>query len=326
MTGRCLSTYADLAEEGYSAGALSKLSDGRRFPTHLDFTRRDVIQIRAETMEHISISGVQDKVSLRLSRGKLEPTAEGGEYILKPIPGGELPFHADQVPANESLTMQLADQVFGIDTAVNALIRLADGELAYITRRFDRSRDGSKIAQEDFCQLMGRTPQTAGKNFKYDGSYERLAETLRRFCGAYAIEAEKLFRRIVFNYRVGNGDAHLKNFSVRQTTAGDYVLSPAYDLLNTTLHLPQESRLALDLFDGEEPASLTTHGFETGADFLQLGDRMGLISRRARAIVEDLCGHAEETDQLIERSFLSVDAKREYRAVIGDRLRALNIR
>lgn len=324
---RCLSTYSELPEEGYSAGALTRLSDGRRFPSQLDFTRADVLKIRAETMDRMSISGVQDKISLRLERGKLVPTASGGEYILKPIPGAQLPERTTEVPANESLTMQLASQVYAIHTAANALIRMADDELAYVTRRFDRTRDGEKIAQEDFCQLMGRSPETAGRNFKYDASYQELAEALRRYCPAYAIESEKLFRRILFSYRVGNGDAHLKNFSVRQTSDGDYILSPAYDLMCTRLHLPNESRLALDLFEDDEiPAGVRTHGFPTGADFLDLAERMGLVERRAEAIVDDVVERDEEAASLIERSFLGPDAKDEYRRIFEDRGRALRIR
>lgn len=324
---RCLSRYTELDEEGYSAGALSALSDGRRFPTQLDFTRADVVKLRAETMDRMSISGVQDKISLRLERGRLIPTAESGEYILKPVPSLVLPRLTEHVPANESLTMQLASQVYDIETAANALIRLADGEFAYVTRRFDRTREGEKIAQEDFCQLMQRTPETAGTNYKYDASYDELAETLRRYCPAYRIESEKLFRRIVFSYRVGNGDAHLKNFSVRQTSAADYVLSPAYDLMCTALHIPGETRLALDLYAGDEiPRGVKTHGFQTGADFLELANRMGLVERRARAILDDLVGRDDEAVALIERSFLTPEVQRQFQNIFDVRGEALRIR
>lgn len=327
MSERCLSTYVELPEEGYSAAALRRLSDGRRFPSQLGFTRGDVIEIRAATMKRVSISGVQDKLSMRLHRGKLEPAEEGGQYILKPVPGVVLPERVEEVPANESLSMQLAEQVFGITTAANALIRLADGELAYITRRFDRRRDGSKIAQEDFCQLMGRSLESGGKTYKYDASYEELAEALRSFCPAYAIESEKLFRRIVFNYRIGNGDAHLKNFSLHQTKTGDHVMTPAYDLICTTLHIPGESRLALDLFaDDELSAGVRAHGFPTGADFLELADRAGLKRHRAEAILEDVSSHDDEAAELTGRSFLSSTSRQQYLEILMDRKRALEIR
>ena len=312
MTGRCLSTYVDLADEGYSSRALNRLSDMRMFPTKLPFQRDELFEIRATVVDKMSISGVQDKLSLRLERGgKLVPTSEAGEYILKPVPGTSLRL-VEEAPANESLTMQLADQIFGMRVAANALIRLADGELAYITRRFDRRLDGSKIAQEDFCQLMGRTPTTHGRNYKYDSSCEQLATTLRRACPSYIVESETLFRRLLFDHLVGNGDSHLKNFSLQQTERGDYVLTPHYDLMCTLLHLPTDWRLALDLLDDDVTHGQQTHGFVTGGDFLELARRMGLRPNRAERLLEDIVSHEEDVVDLVNRSFLSDTAKSEY--------------
>ena len=325
---RCLSTYVELDEVGYSAGALKRLADRRTFPHELPFDRSDVMEIRGKTVTKMSISGVQEKISLKLERGQLQPVAEDGEYILKPIPGQQLPRYLSQVPANESLTMQLAEQVFGIETAANALIRLADGELAYITRRFDRTRDGKRIAQEDFCQLMERTPATHGKSYKYDASYEALGKALEQFVPAYPVEIERLFRRIVFNYAIANGDAHLKNFSLqRQDEFGDYMLTPAYDLVCTKLHMPEEARLALDLLAGDEYSDgEKTHGFVTGGDFLELARRFGMIERRAEAIVEETVSSRDDAAKLIERSFLTADAKADYLSILDDRLQALALR
>ncbi|MFU8805199.1 MAG: HipA domain-containing protein, partial [Bradymonadaceae bacterium] len=155
-------------------------------------------------------------------------------------------------------------------------------------------------------------------------SYEELARTLKRFCGAYAVESEKLFRIIVFNYGFANGDAHLKNFSLLRTSLGDYILSPAYDLLSTQLHLPHETRLALDLFADEEYSEgELSHGFVTGKDLLELGRRMGLIEHRAAAVLRDFLWHHTEVEALIDRSFLSPEAKAVYHAIIADRRRAL---
>ncbi len=325
---RCRSTLSEIDGEGFSAAALKALSDRRAFPHRLPLLRADIMEIRADTVRSMSISGVQEKISLRLDRGDLQPVSEGGEYLLKPIPGQQLPRFQEDVPANEHLTMLLARQVFGIETAPNACVLLKDGEPAYITRRFDRTATGEKVAQEDFCQLMERSPTTSGPNYKYDGSYEELAMTLRRFCSAYAIEAEKLFRRLLFNYAVANGDAHLKNFSLRQSASfGDYVLTPAYDLLCTKLHIPTESRLALDLFaHDEEPESLATHGFPTGSDFLELARRIGLRPDRAESILQDLCAHEDEIEALVSRSFLTPDARQTYLEILDDRRRALLLR
>jgi len=326
VSGRCYSTLEPLERDGFSPRARARLADRRQIPHRLDIARADLPRLRAEAMRRMSVSGVQDKLSLDLVRGRFLVVETGGRYLLKPIPGALLPeLHAD-VPANEHLTMQLAEQVAGLDTAANACVRLADGELAYLTRRFDRRPDGTRVAQEDFCQLMARTPEQHGPNYKYDGSYEALGRALRRFCPAYTVEVERLFRRIVFSYAVSNGDAHLKNFALLQGPRGDHLLSPAYDLVATSLHLPTERRLALDLFDGDEiPRGVATHGFPTGADLLELARRFGVRDVRARRFLRRLAERRAQTHDLIARSFLSDEAKQRYRARFDDRLTALAI-
>lgn len=326
MTPRCRSTLAPLAADGFSPTALRRLINSRqRLPVRLGFTRAEVIRYRAEVADRMSISGVQDKVSLRFADGALVPTERNGEFILKPIPGTPLPRHTDQVPANEHLTMQIAAQVFDIETAANALIDLADGEPAYLTRRFDR-RDGQRLDMEDFCALSEQSSETHGRNYKYEGSYERIGQLMRRFCPAYPVEAEKLFMRVLFCYAFGNGDAHLKNFSVFTSPDGDPVLTPAYDLVNTSLHLPDETPLALDLFaDDHETDAFQTLGFYSATDFLMLAERLSVVPTRARRIVSRFGDDqaAAKVEGLIARSFLSTEAQERYRAVVDDRRRAL---
>lgn len=115
----------------------------------------------------MSISGVQEKFSLSLKKKDLRLIQEGeqGSYILKPIPNAGR--RRDQMPSNEHLTMQIASQVYGIETAENALIFFNDGQPAYLTKRFDLNKDGGKLAQDDFASLAGRTPQTHGADYKY---------------------------------------------------------------------------------------------------------------------------------------------------------------
>jgi serine/threonine-protein kinase HipA len=329
MTFFCRSTLAPIDADGFTPSARTRLTGSRkRLPHRLSFTRAEVIRYRAEVADRMSISGVQDKVSLRYEKGDLIPTKHDGEFILKPIPDTPLPQHTNQVPANEHLTMQIASQVFGIDTAANALVTLADGEPAYLTQRFDR-RGMSKVDMEDFCALAEQSPDTHGRNYKYDGSYERIAQLTRRFCPAHRIENEKLFKQVLFCYAFGNGDAHLKNFSLFTSTDGDPVFTPAYDLINTTLHLPTETPLALDLFaDDFETPAFQVLGFHCGSDFLLLAERLGVVASRAkRVLAQHLDAEAlQQVDELIGRSFLTSEAQKCYRAVITDRRRALSQR
>jgi len=277
---------------------------------------------RIEASDKLSISGVQPKLSLKLHRGELVLTNIDGEYILKPSPGPSIENFESDVPANEHLSMQLASQVFAINTAINACIRFAGGELAYVTRRFDR-HDGQKIPQEDFCQLSNRSPDTAGTDFKYHGSYEELGRLLKQHCPAFTVEIEKLFRLIVFNYVFGNGDAHLKNFSLFKSQFGDYVLTPAYDILCTHLHLPNDARLALDLFDDYETESCRVNGFHTKECFLKLADIYGMNTNRAQKTLNIFLEQRSRVHHLIGQSFLTNPAKEIYSNVYEDRLKAL---
>ncbi len=153
-----------------------------------------------ENRKRISISGVQEKLSFLLDKNKLRLTREGeqGTYILKPIPRDIK--NVDQVPANEHLTMQIARQVYGLQTAENALIFFNNGDHAYIAKRFDVKDDGVKWGKEDFATLAGKTEENAGTNFKYDFNYEVMAGLLERYISAYHIELEKLSSLIVFKW------------------------------------------------------------------------------------------------------------------------------
>ncbi len=320
----CMSTLCDTPQEGLSPAAARQLAGGnRKFPHRLTFNRADVIEFRVQAAEHMSISGIQDKISVKLVRGRLEPTETGGEYILKPVPSADIPYFKSDVPANEHLTMQIASQVFGIAAPPSALVRFADDELAYVVKRFDRRR-GEKIGQEDFCQLSNRTEETAGKNYKYDGSYEEVGQILKRFCNAYPIEVEKLFKRIIFSYLFSNGDAHLKNFSLLQSEFGDYILTPAYDLLCTSLHFPSEARTALDLFGDFETDSFKQNAFYKRPDFLALADRYGMNPSRAEAALQSFLENQAAATELVNRSFLSDAARQDYLDLYRDRLLAIS--
>lgn len=291
----------------------------------LPFTHADLDLPALETgmPRRSSISGVQDKVELSRKRGKFEVVDSGGEYILKPVPSVPLPKYQNEVPVNEALTMSIASTVFGIRTAENELVMFNDGELAYLTRRFDY-RAGKKIRQEDFCQLSGRSVGSHGTDYKYNASYEECADIVRRFCGAYRVELMKLFRRVLFCYVFSNGDAHLKNFSLYESEQGDMVLTPAYDLLATSVHIPTETPLALDLFaDGHFTSAFETLGFYSSADFLELGGCFGIPAERVRRELKLFADSMTEVCSSISASRLSPEAKSDYTAAYSNRLRAI---
>lgn len=319
----CHSLLSPISHEGFSSKALMLLTGGnRKFPHVLDFTTPDVAEIQIASADHMSISGLQDKISLILRRGKLMPAEARGTYLLKPIPSAPIPRFKSDVPANEHVTMQIARQIFGMQTAANALVFLKDGEPAYITKRFDY-RNGRKIAQEDFCQLAGISEETHGKHYKYEGSYEMAGRLLRKYGPAYPVEVEKLYTRILFNYIFSNGDAHLKNFSLFESDLGDYIMTPAYDLLCTSMHFPDESRTALELFDRYESDYFKANGFYGLEDFLKLAEIYGMPESRSQHIVGSFRESANAVNALVSRSFLSAEAQDDYVERFRDRLRTL---
>ena len=322
----CFSTLAPLPPGTfYSSAAKKKLWRGKSVSPFLDFDRSGFAEFRREQSDRFSISGIQDKISLRLEKNRLVPTAEEGEFILKPIPNLDgISFPAD-VPANEHVTMQMASQLFRLPTASNGLLFFSDQMPAYVTRRFDWKSDGEgKFHQEDFCQLSGRSENVGGSHYKYDSSYEEVGELLYQFCSAATVEALKLFRLILFNYLIGNGDAHLKNFSLLENSDGDMLLSPAYDLLNTTLHFPYESRTALDFFRTFETSSFSKNAFYTNADFLELADRLRLPKKQTQQSIMEFGNSYATIESFIKRSLLSEEAQQKYLEIVADRIRAIN--
>ncbi len=292
----------------------------------LDFSVSDLNLAgnRAKT-RRASISGVQDKVQLKRVRGGFAVVESGGDYILKPVPRNTYAELAADIPANEAVTMDIAEKVFGIKTAEHELVEMKDGEYAYLTRRFDR-RHGVSVQQEDFCQLAGRTSETHGENYKYDSSYEELAGLMRRFCPAWAVENPKVFFLILFNYVFANGDAHLKNFSLYRSGQGDYILTPAYDLLNTAVHFPNEpTATGLDFFaDGRFTPAYEILGFYSSADFIELGVAFGVAESEVRDLAEKFIARRDMVERMVVESMMSTEAKSRYLAKFADRLRAIS--
>lgn len=325
MTTVCPGCFKQRKDDAFCNGCRKRLFDGKKIPSVLPFSRPAYDDAKLKvTPGRLSISGIQSKMSLALREGRLEMVESGGQYILKPIPRGEYK-RLEAMPINEHLTMQIARQVFKIDVAENALVHFADGEPACLVRRFDVAADGSKRLQEDFAQIATRSEETHGLNYKYDFSYEEIGELIREHVAAYKVDLERFFTLVAFNYLVNNGDAHVKNFSLALSPSGmEHRLTPAYDLLNTRLHLPDETRTALSLFKGD----FATKSFEVNAfyaydDFAELARRLGLVRTRYERILRSLTDKKDVVFSLIDRSRLTDNCKRQYKEHIEDSRKAL---
>lgn len=313
----------------YSPKCRNEMFKGNRVSHILNFpspqNEGEQKKLFIQNKTRISISGVQEKYSLKLTGNNLELTDKGGEYILKPIPADLM--YVSQVPANEHLTMQIAAQVYKLPTAKNALIFFNDGVPAYITKRFDVKEDGTKCLKEDFASLAQVTTKTTGKNYKYEYSYEEMAFLIDAFIPTAIKTKEFFFQLVVFNYLFSNGDAHLKNFSRMDCIGnGDAFLTPAYDLINTRLHV-DDSDLALTdgLYKNDYTyASYAAYGFYALDDFLEFGKRIGLLPQRAKRMILHFLDKTEQVEKLTQKSFLNDDMKAKYFTIYRDKHKRLS--
>jgi serine/threonine-protein kinase HipA len=258
----------------------------------------------------MSVQGIQPKLSaiLRVTEERLEVVDRGGRFILKPCPTQYV-----EVPENEALTMTLAAEA-GIDVPDHGLVYASDGSFVYWVRRFDRAARKKKLSVEDFAQLGNRSRDT-----KYDSSMENVVKTIDEFTSIPANEKRKLARRVCFCFLTGNEDMHLKNFSL--IVRDDIVeLSPAYDLLNSTIMMK----------NAEEEMALPIHGKKaqlTKNDVLSYlcGERMKLRDSVIESILESFRAVLPRWRGLIGRSMLSPDLREAYQNIVDERATRLGL-
>jgi serine/threonine-protein kinase HipA len=268
-----------------------------------------LIEEAAARAVKMSIQGVQPKVSavLHVNEGRMEIVDNGGRYIVKPP---NLIYA--ELPENEALTMSLAANL-DIEVPVSGLLLNADLSRSYFVRRFDRV-GWNKQPVEDFAQLSG-----ASRDTKYDSSTERLIEIIDRFCTFPVLERMKFLDRLLFAYLTGNEDMHLKNWSL--ITRDDKVeLSPAYDLLNSTIPNPKS----------REELALTLHGKKSNLranDFWRYlaAERLGFSPALIDQIKARFTAACRDWPARIEASFLSQEMRGRYSVLLEERRNRLGL-
>ena len=321
----CPSTLAEEFDT-YSPAARKKMFDDKAVSHYLRVpspsTNSEEANEAIRNAKRISLSGAQPKYSVIVDEQEsyLRYTQEGeqGTYILKPCPSSYHILNRNYCAANEHLTMQIAAQVYGIETAANGLCFFSNDEAAYLTRRFD-VHDGRKYQQEDFAALMGYTKANGGSDYKYcNGSYEECAEVIQKYVKAARIDLLRFFRLIVFNFISLNDDAHLKNFSLieTETGSGKYHLSPAYDLLPVNVIMPED----------KEQFALPMNGKKTNIrrkDFLVFADGCGITKSSAEKMIERLISMTSEFIKMCDDSFIPKDMKESLKELINARVSVL---
>ena len=312
---KCLYCYQEL-EDGqvdYHPSCARKFFGSDTAPI-LPYTRDNMSELARQIIRtSASVTGVQAKMSLDVNRGgKNEPakfTIVGlwGKYIFKPQ-SGKYP----SLPELEDLTMKMAE-VAHIRTARHTLIRQADGEMGYLTLRMDRGRKGEKISMLDMCQLTNRLTE-----HKYYGTYQQLAETIKKYSSAPMLDVQRYWEVVLFSWITGNSDMHCKNFSLIDSGNGEYVLSPAYDLLAVLL---------VDPADTEEMAmSFEVGGIKSGFNrdtFMTAFIQSGIPAAVADKMIERMKGYLPQWTNLIGQSFLPEKMKADYCLLLNKRVTLL---
>ena len=306
----CLFCYQPLAanEQDFHASCSKKIF-GQTTPPDLPYSEEDLEPLAKKVIQsQTSVTGVQAKLSLHITGNQKEGnerrfTIVGlwGGYLLKP-PTALYP----QLPEVEDVTMHLA-QLAKIKTAPHCLIRLQSGNLAFVTKRIDRTKNG-KLAMEDMCQLTERLTED-----KYHGSYEQIAKAIQRHSVTPGLDVVNFFELVLFSFLTGNADMHLKNFSLLEQPGLGMVLSPAYDLVNTALVHPAD----------EEEMALTLNGRKkklTKQDFVAAMNTLKLEKKQQEMIFNKMAKAWPHWQELIDRSFMSVEFKEQYKSLLKERM------
>ena len=311
MEKRCLYCYQLLAESETDFHAkCSRKIFGSAIPPELPFSEEEMEPLAKTVIENqTGLTGVQPKLSLHLNTEKNGPgrfTIVGlwGGYILKPAS-----FNYPQLPEVEDLTMHLA-QIAKIKVVPHSLIRMKSGNLAYITKRIDRSKKG-KIHMEDMCQLTQRLTED-----KYRGSYEQIAKTIQKYSQTPKLDLVNFYEEVLFCFLTGNADMHLKNFSLINQPGLGPVLGPAYDLLNTAIVNPAD----------EEQLALTLNGKKNRIrknDFVVAFTAAGLDQKQQENIFYKMNQAKSPWLEMIQKSFLSEDFKELYSKILKERLEVI---
>jgi len=289
--------------DGWHAICLKKLFGRPELPDISSINDSSVVELALQTVGRLSISGVQAKLSVGLENSKIAPASKKQKYILKP----SVPQWLD-MPQNENLIMSLAGEA-GINTPPHGLLKNSRNELFYIVKRFDRTGTGSRIHIEDFCQA-GNVP----RDMKYRKSAEFCGKLIKTITTFPKIEIQKFFRLILFNFLVGNGDAHLKNYSFMYLK-NRTVLTPAYDLVSSSILIPGETASAITINGKDNKFRLK--------DFKALASNMKIPELQVNLFIKFLLNKLPSFFQMIEVAEVNAGMKDDLVSLIKQRANVL---
>lgn len=290
--------------------ACSKKFFGSQIPPLVDLDMKRIKELAVEALgKSISVPGVQPKLSLDFKgkggkENRLTIVGLWGRFILKP-PFEDYP----EMPEIEDVTMHLSE-LLNINTSDHSLVKLKSGELAYISKRFDRPKNG-KLHVEDMAQLTGTLTEN-----KYRSSMEKIGKAILKYSSYTGIDAIRFFELTLFSFITGNSDMHLKNFSLIRNEDDEVMLSPAYDLLSTKLLIPKDKE------DLTLPLNGKKNNFKK-KDFDLFASQLGINDTALRKIYMKFEDSFTAMSKLINKSFLSKEMKEKYIALLDERRKVI---
>lgn len=313
MSNKCLYCYQLIDGEGDFHAKCCTEFFGTATPPIIPYSIEQMDALAKDIVERsVAVPGVQPKLSMSLVKETRENSdtrltvvgALGGQYILKPPS-----FKYLEMPENEHVTMRIAE-AYGIRVVPSSLIRLASGELSYITKRIDRNASGGKIHMIDMFQITEAFD-------KYTSSMEKVGKALHSYSNNTLLDKLFFFELSVFCFLTGNNDMHLKNFSMIESTLG-WVLAPAYDLLNVTIVNPDDTEeLALTL-DGKKKKLKKEH-------FEKMAKGLGLNDIQIQRVFKRMISNRHKATEWIDQSFLSAELKTAFKKVIDNKYAQLSL-
>lgn len=311
---RCLFCYNGLEDSTADFHeTCSKKFFNKKWPPDFAYTEDQLVELAKRTVQsQIAVTGVQAKLSLNIENKKEKNTPAKftivglwGAYILK-LPSTTY----RQLPELEDATMHLAD-LFQMQTVPHSLFRLQSGNLAYVTKRVDRTDEGEKIHMEDMCQLTERLTE-----HKYRGSYEQIGKAIIKYSAWPGLDIVNFFEQVIFSFLTGNADMHLKNFSLTHHLG--YSLCPAYDMVATALVVKGDN----------EQLALTLNGKKNRIqveDFLIASKQFRIDPKVMKYIFRKAQSSFPQWIDFIRISFLSEELKEQYIKLITDRMGQLQL-
>ena len=304
---KCLYCYRPVDDNADFHEKCSMSFFGSKKPPEMPYTIDQMAELAKDVVERsVAVPGVQPKLSMSLVKETRESSDSrltvvgtlGGGYIFKP-PTDKYP----EMPQNEHVTMRIAE-AFGIKVVPSSLIKLASGELAYITKRVDRKETGEKIHMIDMFQITEAFD-------KYKSSMEKVGKTLGNYSDNTLLDKLFFFEMTLFSFLTGNNDMHLKNFSMIESVSG-WVLSPAYDLLNVVIINPDDKEELALTMEGKKKKLKLEH-------FNRFGEGLGLTGKQMDGVFKRLSDNKLIALKLIDNSFLSHEMNEAYKEVLEER-------